>query len=269
MIIDELLLDGAVEVLGVGVHFGRAGIGPPVGDAVQVKALLEVSYEFGAVVGEDEARRFWQPLTQRVKSDGRLLAGLGGGEGDSEAVVRVDESEQAAAQAIAQAHHGIASEHFKRLMFAAFGLAGFAFAGDGFVAPAGIQSSGGMAHFVWVAGDDAADGGDAGQCDVLLPTPGSQQDPQFGFAEVGELLAQLADFPNQHRCCGCRRCLGAQDLAVRAARSPLAWRTVSSDKASATDIEGITGRGYAMVREETEDFEALLSMFGSHLPKLP
>ncbi len=40
-------------------------------------------------------------------------------------------------------------------------------------------------------------------------------------------------------------------------------------KRSATDIEGITGRGCAMIREETEDFEALLGMFGSHLPKLP
>ena len=80
---------------------------------------------------------------------------LGGGEGDSEARVRVDEGEQVAAQSIAQAHHGIAGEHFKRWMFAAFGLAGFAFAGDGFVVAAGIQSSGGMAHFVRVAGDDA------------------------------------------------------------------------------------------------------------------
>ena len=88
-------------------------------------------------------------------------------------IAKVDESEQVAAQAIAQAHHGIAGEHFKRLMFEAFGLAGFGFAGDEFVAAAGTQSGGGMAHFVWVAGDDAADGGDAGQCDVLLPAPRS------------------------------------------------------------------------------------------------
>ncbi|WP_423907183.1 hypothetical protein [Candidatus Spongiihabitans sp.] len=81
-------------------------------------------------------------------------------------------------------------------MLEAFGLAGFGFAGDEFVAAAGTQSGGGMAHFVWTAGDDAADGGDAGQCNVLLPTPGSQQDPQFGFADVGELLAQLTDFPS-------------------------------------------------------------------------
>ncbi|WP_423908225.1 hypothetical protein [Candidatus Spongiihabitans sp.] len=106
-------------------------------------------------------------------------------------------------------------------MLEAFGFAGFGLAVERFVATAGIQSSGGVAHFVWVAGDDAADGGDAGQRNVLLPTPRSQQNPQFGCAEAGKLLAQLTDFPNQHR--------GAQDLAVRAAGSSLAWRTVSSD----------------------------------------
>ncbi|WP_423905848.1 hypothetical protein [Candidatus Spongiihabitans sp.] len=178
---------------------GRFGISPPVGDAVGIEALLEAAHELGAVVFDSEARRLWQQLAQRVKGDGRLLAGLGGGEGGSEAGVRVDESEQAAAQSIAQAHHSVAGEHFKRWMFAAFGLAGFAVAGDEFVAAAGTQSGGGMAHFVWVAGDDAADGGDAGLCNVFLPTPGSQQDPQFGFAEVGELLAQLADFLDQRR----------------------------------------------------------------------
>ncbi|WP_423907185.1 hypothetical protein [Candidatus Spongiihabitans sp.] len=53
---------------------GRFGISPPVGDAVQVKALLKAAHEFGAVVFDPEARRFWQPLTQRVKGDGRLAA---------------------------------------------------------------------------------------------------------------------------------------------------------------------------------------------------
>ena len=167
--VDELLLDGAVErshtafILFVSslirIRFadyapfrsrrngGRFGIGSPVGDAVQVKALLEASPELRAVIFDPEARWFWQPLTQRVKGDGSLLAGLGGFDVDSEAGVRVDEGEQAAAQSIAQAHHGIAGEHFKRLMFEAFG-----FAGDEFVAAAGTQSGGGVAHFVWVAG---------------------------------------------------------------------------------------------------------------------
>ncbi|WP_423908323.1 hypothetical protein [Candidatus Spongiihabitans sp.] len=89
------------------------------GHAVGIGALLEASYELRAVVFNPEARRFWQQLAQRIKGDGSLLAGLGGGKGDSEAGVRVDEGEQVAAQSLAQAHHGIAGEHFKRWMLQA------------------------------------------------------------------------------------------------------------------------------------------------------
>ncbi|WP_423909528.1 hypothetical protein [Candidatus Spongiihabitans sp.] len=50
-------------------------------------------------------------------------------------------------------------------------------------------------------------------------------------------LPRLGNFSRSQRICrtsiggtcGCRRRLRAQDLAVRAAGSPLAWRTVSSD----------------------------------------
>ncbi|WP_423907158.1 hypothetical protein [Candidatus Spongiihabitans sp.] len=59
--------------------------------------------ELRAVVFDPEARRFRQQLTQRVKGDGRLAAGLGGGfDVDGKAGVRVDEGEQVSAQAIAQ-----------------------------------------------------------------------------------------------------------------------------------------------------------------------
>ncbi|WP_423908227.1 hypothetical protein [Candidatus Spongiihabitans sp.] len=63
------------------------------GHAVGIGALLEASYELRAVVFDPEARRFWQPLTQRVKGDGSLLAGLAGGKADSKAGVRVNEGE--------------------------------------------------------------------------------------------------------------------------------------------------------------------------------
>ncbi len=65
--------------------------------------VLEASHELGAVIFDPEARRFRRQLTQGVKGDGSLLASLGGGgEGDSEAGMRIDEGEQAAAQSIAQ-----------------------------------------------------------------------------------------------------------------------------------------------------------------------
>ena len=67
---------------------------------------LNAAHELGAVIGEDEARQFRQPLTLRIKGDGRLAAGLAGGfDVDGKAGVRVDEGEQVSAQSIAQAHH--------------------------------------------------------------------------------------------------------------------------------------------------------------------
>ena len=100
------------------------------------------------------------------------------------------DGEQVLAQSIAQAHHGIVGERFKRLMLEAFG-----FAGDEFVAAAGTQSGGGVAHFVWVAGNDAAEGGDAGQCDVLLPTPRSSARPAVCLCRGWGIARAVGGFP--------------------------------------------------------------------------
>ena len=54
MIVHERFLEGAVEAFGVGVHFRRAGVRPPVGDAAFLQTLLEVAQKLRAVVGEDE-----------------------------------------------------------------------------------------------------------------------------------------------------------------------------------------------------------------------
>ena len=57
MVIHELFLEGAIESFGVGVYFRGARIGPPVGDAAFVEALLEMPLEFCAIVREEEAGR--------------------------------------------------------------------------------------------------------------------------------------------------------------------------------------------------------------------
>ena len=54
MIVHERFLEGEVEAFGVGVHFRRAGVRPPVGDAAFLQTLLEVAQKLRAVVGEDE-----------------------------------------------------------------------------------------------------------------------------------------------------------------------------------------------------------------------
>ena len=48
--VDELLLDGAVEPFGMGVHFGAFGVGPVVGEAEAGEGLVEGALELRAVV---------------------------------------------------------------------------------------------------------------------------------------------------------------------------------------------------------------------------
>ena len=56
---------------------------------------------------------------------------------------------------------------------------------NGFGAAAGVQAAGGVPHLVGRSGDEAPKGGDTGQGEILLRTPGAQQDMQLGLAEVG------------------------------------------------------------------------------------
>ena len=164
VVIHELFLEGAIEAFGVGVHFRRAGVRPPVRDAAFLQALLEVAQKLRAVVGEHEAWGFRQEMAQGVQREGRLAARRGGGgKGDGEAGVRVDEGEQVAAEAGLEAHHGIAGEHLEWPMSDTLGLAGFAGPGHGFGATAGVQADGGVPHLVGRPGDEASDGGDTGQ----------------------------------------------------------------------------------------------------------
>lgn len=50
----ELFLNGAVEALHMGVHFGCLRVGVVVRDLKISKMRIEVLFEFGAVVGENE-----------------------------------------------------------------------------------------------------------------------------------------------------------------------------------------------------------------------
>lgn len=79
MILHKLFLDRAVEAFHVGIHFGGAGLRPPMGDAPFVEALLEVPEELRAVVGEDEPRWGGKQRTQRIERVSRVTAGGGGG----------------------------------------------------------------------------------------------------------------------------------------------------------------------------------------------
>ncbi len=151
------------------------------------------------------------------------------------------------------------------------GLSGFALAPQGFRSSTGIKAARGMAHFVGVAGDDAADGGGAGQGEALLLTPGPQQDIELVFAEVGIDAAPAADLAHQRgspaRPAGALGGAGALrqggGVVVR-----LAQRLPPAIEGSRREWEGVTGGGFAMAFEEAKDVESSGHLFGRHAPKM-
>ena len=97
VVIHELFLEGAIEPFDMRIHFGGAWIGPPMGDAVGVEALLEVAVELGAVGREEELRRGREQGTQGLEADrGVAAGGGGGGPGEGEATVGIEEGEHVA-----------------------------------------------------------------------------------------------------------------------------------------------------------------------------
>ncbi len=175
MVVDEVLLNGAVETFGVGIHFGGTGVSPPVRDAVLLEFVIELSHELGAIVGQYKARCGGQEWAEGFECEGGLTAGLGtGGEGEGESAVGVNEGEQVAPDAIADADHGIAGEDGERGVVLAFGFTVFAVPMQGFASSLWRKSGGGMAQLVGFFGDDSPDGGDAGQRQGVLVTPGDQ-----------------------------------------------------------------------------------------------
>ena len=273
VVVHEGLLEGAIEAFGVGIHFGGAGIGPPVRDAAFVEALLEVAEELRAVVGEDEPWGGWQQVARGIEGTGGLAAGRGGGShGDGKAGGRIDEGEQVAAEASLEAHHGIAGEHFKRLGLAAGGWPGFAGPGHGFGATAGVQADGGVPHLVGRPGDEASDGGDTGQGEAVLLTPGVEQDMEFGLAEVGVGRAQASNLREPcrgpHRLTATAGCAGVGGPGPRIAVG-LGERLLPAIERAPADPEGLTGRCLAVAGEELQNGESVLSLVGWHLPTRP
>ena len=78
VVIDELLLDGAVEAFDVGVHLGAFGVGPEVGEAMLLQDLLEVPLKLGTVVREElQGAVLGQSVDERLGDSGAMARVLG------------------------------------------------------------------------------------------------------------------------------------------------------------------------------------------------
>jgi hypothetical protein len=97
----------------------------------------------------------------------------------------IDEGDEVAAHAVADALDGVAGEHFQGLGRELFGFSGLGVPPQGLGSPAAVDAAGGVAHLVGGTGDDAPNGRDAGQRKTVLGAPGGEQHVELGLAEVG------------------------------------------------------------------------------------
>ena len=71
MVINELLLNGAVKTFAVGVHLGSSGIGMPVSFVQASDLLIEVLHKLRAVIGKNGLKR----VSKDIGDDGKELSG--------------------------------------------------------------------------------------------------------------------------------------------------------------------------------------------------
>ena len=127
VVVHARFLAGAMDPVGLAGPCRGAGRGPPVGDPAVVVALLEVAQARRAVVGKDERGWGGEQRTQRVEGGGCVAAGgRGGGPGEGEATMGLENREPGAPEPGVQAHPGITREDLQGARVALRGRPGLA-----------------------------------------------------------------------------------------------------------------------------------------------
>jgi hypothetical protein len=141
MVVDKGLLDCSVEAFGVGVHLRGFGVGVPAFDALILEEAGEVGLELTAVVGEDDLRGVRQQGQALFEGAGGVSGVLGGqAHGKGKVRDRIDEGDDVAAHAVADALDGIAGQHLQGLGFDLLGFSGFDVSLQGFSSSAAGQA---------------------------------------------------------------------------------------------------------------------------------
>ena len=273
VVVDEGLLDGAVEAFDVGVHLGGFGVGVPALDAVGVERLGKAGLELGCVVREQHLGL----LRQQAQGGGECGAGVaagfaGSGHGEGKAAGRIDEGEEVAAYSVADAFDGVHRQALQGGGLHPLGLAGFGVAPDRAALPFGIEAAGCVAHLVGRAGDDPAEGGHRGQPNAVRFTPGGKQDVELFLAQVGIARAQPPHLGHEPRVgLSCSLALGRAGLRRQRRRvsAGAPQGLLPPIERPSGHPEGIPGGFKAVFVPEAQDFESSLGVFGGHLPKMP
>ena len=95
MVIDELVLNGAIEALDMGVHFGGAGISVPVGDLFARHQAGEMLGELPAVVGQHDVQGAGEEgLGQMPDGTGDLAVACWRCQGEGKAAMGIGQGDQ-------------------------------------------------------------------------------------------------------------------------------------------------------------------------------
>ncbi|GAB2566386.1 hypothetical protein GCM10027066_06910 [Dyella jejuensis] len=110
VVVDELLLDGAVESFAMGIHFRRARAGVPMRQVASDGGVVEVPGELAAVVGEDAAYGDGEHDLRTSQGQGGMGTGTGAErEGEAEAASQVDAGDEIPCQAVLAAFNGVSA----------------------------------------------------------------------------------------------------------------------------------------------------------------
>lgn len=182
VVVQEFLLDGAVEAFGMGIHLGGLRVGVPVDQGLLGHGGGEVFHEFTAVVGEhglDPVGEHGGGEVQKALSGGAGVAG--GRHGDTDAAIQVDGGEHVAAHPVADALHGIEGPAVAGVPRPkALGLAGL---GGGPALRATLDR--GVAHLIRGVLNQTPDRALAGARQAVAQTEGFEQQRELGLAQSG------------------------------------------------------------------------------------
>jgi len=117
VVVDEVLLDGAVEALDVSIHLRRLGVGVVVGDLELQQSLGEEFLELAPIVGENEGGRIWEHLLPHTKKLFRRLGGVRDrAPGETETRVDVFACDDVPAEAMHEPLHGVECDDVPRVL---------------------------------------------------------------------------------------------------------------------------------------------------------
>ena len=183
VIVDEGLLKGAIETLGMSVHLGCLRVGVPTSDPPLGQGLGKTRLKLAAVVGQHDVGRLGEETQRQIQHPTGMTGMLGGNRpSEGQAALRIDEAHDVAAETVAKTFDGIPRPAFGGRGPGPSGFTGLWASPEGPGTAPGVQTGGGTAPLVGRAGEDPPDRGDRGPRKAMLLAPGAPQDRKLLLA---------------------------------------------------------------------------------------